>query len=119
MVNVRRPGSAVRDGGAAIVDDAVEQAAGALLGAYASGVALPPLQEKFGPLTIDDAYQIQLRQVNAWLVEGRNVAGHKVGLTSAARQRQIGVTQPDFGHLMTDMFASEHEAILRERFLQP
>ena len=73
MVNVRRIESAVPDEGDAIVDDAVEQAAGALLGAYASGVALPPLQETFGPLAIEDAYQIQLRQVNAWLAEGRNV----------------------------------------------
>jgi 2-keto-4-pentenoate hydratase len=119
MVNVRRVESAVRDGGHAIVDDAVEQAAGALLGAYASGVPIPPLQEKFGPLTIDEAYEIQLRQAENWLAVGRRVAGHKVGLTSAAMQRQIGVTQPDFGHLMTDMFFSEYEAIPRERFLQP
>ncbi len=55
------------------MDDAVAQAAGALLGAYASGVAIPPLQEKFGSLTVDDAYEIQLRQVNAWLADGGNV----------------------------------------------
>jgi 2-keto-4-pentenoate hydratase len=96
-----------------------DQASSALLGAYTSGVPIPPLQEKFGPLTVDDSYQIQLRQVNAWLADGRRIAGHKVGLTSAAMQRQLGVTSPDFGHLMADMFYPEHEAVPRERFLQP
>ena len=100
-------------------ESAIEQAASALLGAYTSGIPIPPLQEKFGPLTVDDAYQIQLRQASAWLADGRRIAGHKVGLTSAAMQRQLGVTSPDFGHLMTDMFFSEHEAVPRERFLQP
>jgi 2-keto-4-pentenoate hydratase len=113
-------GNARVESGPASVSAAVAaQAADALLGAYTSGVAIAPLQDKFGPLTIDDAYQIQLHQVDAWLAAGRRVAGHKVGLTSAAMQRQIGVTQPDFGHLMSDMFFSEHEAIPRERFLQP
>lgn len=101
------------------VQPAIDQAASALLGAYTSGVPIPPLQETFGPLGIDDAYQIQLRQAGRWLASGRRVAGHKVGLTSAAMQRQLGVTQPDFGHLMTDMFFAEHEEIPRERFLQP
>ncbi len=100
-------------------ESAIDQAASALLGAYASGVPIPPLAEKFGPLTIDDAYQIQLHQVRRWSAAGRRVAGHKVGLTSGAMQRQLGVTQPDFGHLMTDMFFTEHAALPRDRFLQP
>ncbi len=96
-----------------------EQAAHALLGAYASGVPIPPLQEKFGPLTIDDAYLIQVAQVDSWTRAGRRILGHKVGLTSAAMQRQLGVDRPDFGHLMDDMFFAENAPIDVERFLQP
>lgn len=96
-----------------------DEVAQALLGAYASGVPLPPLQEKFGTLTIDDAYDIQLAQVTAWRAGGRRVLGHKVGLTSAAMQRQLGVDRPDFGHLMDDMFFPENAPVDGDRFLQP
>jgi 2-keto-4-pentenoate hydratase len=96
-----------------------EQAADALLAAYASGVPIPPLQEKFGALSIDDAYAIQRRQLDTWLAGGRRLLGHKVGLTSASMQRQLGVDQPDFGNLVDDMFYAENAPIPAERFLQP
>lgn len=96
-----------------------DEVADALLGAYTSGVPIPPLQEKFGQLTIDDAYEIQLVQARAWQAAGRVVAGHKVGLTSAAMQRQLGVDRPDFGHLTADMFFAENAPVDVERFLQP
>ena len=96
-----------------------DQVADALLGAYASGVPISPLQDKFGPLTIDDAYAIQLRQVDSWLASGRRILGHKVGLTSAAMQRQLGVNRPDFGHLTDTMFFAENAPIDFEAFLQP
>jgi 2-keto-4-pentenoate hydratase len=102
------------------MDDTLHQeVADALLGAYASGVPIPPLQEKFGELTIDDSYAIQVRQVDHWLARGRTILGHKVGLTSAAMQRQLGVNRPDFGHLTDDMFFAENAPIDVERFLQP
>jgi 2-keto-4-pentenoate hydratase len=91
----------------------------ALLGAYASKVPIPPLADKFGELTVDDAYLGQLAQVEHWLAAGRRVLGHKVGLTSAAMQRQLGVDQPDFGHLTDDMFFAENSAVPAGRFLQP
>lgn len=91
----------------------------ALLGAYATGVPIPPLPEKFGPLTVEDAYQIQLRQLTHWVADGRRVLGRKVGLTSGAMQRQLGVDRPDFGSLTEDMFWAENTTIDRSRFLQP
>jgi 2-keto-4-pentenoate hydratase len=96
-----------------------EQVAEALLGAYASGVPISPLQDKFGAMTIDDAYAIQLRQVDSWLADGRRILGHKVGLTSAVMQRQLGVNRPDFGHLTDTMFHAENTPIDAEAFLQP
>src|SRR5690606_1706599 len=53
------------------------------------------------------------------LAQGRLVKGHKVGLTSPAMQRQMNVTQPDFGYLLDDMFFAEHDEVPMHRFVQP
>ena len=45
--------------------------------------------------------------------------GHKVGLTSAAMQRLLGVTEPDYGHLLDDFFHLEHMPIPIDLFVQP
>jgi 2-keto-4-pentenoate hydratase len=96
-----------------------EEIAAALLGAYASGQPIDPPAEAHPGLTADDAYGIQLLQVRRWTADGARVKGHKVGLTSAAMQRQMDVHQPDYGHLLDRMFWLEHEPVPVSRFLQP
>jgi 2-keto-4-pentenoate hydratase len=96
-----------------------EEIAGALLGAYRSRKPVDPLTGQYDDLTLEDAYQIQLLQVGRWLSDGARVKGHKVGLTSAAMQRQMGVDSPDYGHLLDRMFWLEHEPIPASRFVQP
>ncbi|MGW3614705.1 2-keto-4-pentenoate hydratase [Micromonospora sp. NPDC005163] len=78
-----------------------------------------PLTERFPDLTVEDAYEIQARQTQQRLDSGRVIKGRKVGLTSAAMQRQLGVSSPDFGVLFDDMFFPEHEPIAPALFLQP
>ena len=51
--------------------------------------------------------------------DGAVVKGHKVGLTSAAMQRQMGVDTPDFGVLLDSMFVAEGVTCDITRFLQP
>jgi 2-keto-4-pentenoate hydratase len=97
----------------------VEQAANALLAAYATGIPVRPLTEATPGLTVPDAYAIQLAQVTAWTAGGAVVKGHKVGLTSAAMRRQLGVDQPDFGVLLDTMFLPEGAVAGTGRFLQP
>jgi 2-keto-4-pentenoate hydratase len=97
----------------------VQQAAQGLLDAYESGVPVRPLTESDPGLSVADAYAIQLAQVAAWTAGGAVVKGHKVGLTSAAMQRQLGVDQPDFGHLTDGMFLPEGVTAGFGRFLQP
>jgi 2-keto-4-pentenoate hydratase len=99
--------------------DSVAKAASALLDAYATRTPLPPLTASHSDLSVDEAYAIQLAQVGAWTAAGARVKGHKVGLTSAAMQRQLAVDQPDFGHLLDSMFLPEHGIASADRFLQP
>ncbi|GAB0104203.1 fumarylacetoacetate hydrolase family protein [Nocardia sp. JMUB6875] len=90
-----------------------------LLGAYRDHVPIDPVVTLAADLDIEDAYAIQQAQVATWTAAGDTVRGHKVGLTSAAIQRQLGVDQPDFGHLTASMFYLEHQPIPVDRFLQP
>jgi 2-keto-4-pentenoate hydratase len=102
-----------------VIQASRDEIAEMLLGAYSSRQPVEPLTEKHEGLTLDDAYEIQLLQIRRWLAAGAQVKGHKVGLTSAAMQRQLGVDQPDYGHLLDNMFWLEHEPICVSRFLQP
>jgi 2-keto-4-pentenoate hydratase len=90
-----------------------------LLAAYESGQTLAPLTSTYGGLTIDDAYAIQLIQVQRRVAEGATVIGYKVGLTSTAIQQQMGVYEPDFGHLLTGMLYPADASIDVARFRQP
>lgn len=95
------------------------EAASLLINAYATRTPMVPLTNRYPGLSLDDAYAIQLAQVAGWTAAGAVIKGHKVGLTSAAMQRQLGVSQPDFGHLTDTMFLPEGSPVPISRFLQP
>jgi 2-keto-4-pentenoate hydratase len=97
----------------------LESIAAELLAAYGTGPTLPPLTSTHDGLTVDDAYAIQQIQIRRRLDDGAAVIGYKVGLTSAAMQQQMGVYQPDFGHLLTDMLYPADAPIPAARFRQP
>jgi 2-keto-4-pentenoate hydratase len=99
--------------------DEVKKAAGVLLDAYSDGVPVAPPTAAYPGLTVDDAYAVQQAQVDSWTAAGARVKGHKVGLTSAAMQAQLGVNQPDFGVLLDTMFLPAGQTALVSRFLQP
>ena len=99
--------------------DSVDNAARTLLGAYATRTPVPPLTATYADISIDDAYAIQLAQTSAWTKDGAVIKGHKVGLTSAAMQKQMGVDTPDFGVLTDGMFLPEGVTADYTRFLQP
>lgn len=87
--------------------------------AYRSLVPMDPPSKRPGGMSVEDAYAVQALQVEAWISEGRVVRGHKVGLTSAAMQSMFGVDQPDYGHLLADMFYPEGSPVPAGTFLQP
>lgn len=98
---------------------AIEAAAAKLLDAYITGTPVDPLIGDYPDADVTDSYRIQQEQVRRWIKDGDAIKGHKVGLASLAMQRQMGVHQPDYGHLMTSMFHLEHMPLDVSRFLQP
>ncbi|KSZ56598.1 2-keto-4-pentenoate hydratase [Rhodococcus pyridinivorans KG-16] len=99
--------------------DDVRGAAERLLEAYRTGKPIDPLTPQFEQADLSLAYRIAQAQVEQWEKDGDQVKGHKVGLASAAIQRQMGVTQPDFGHLTASMFHLEHHPIASGTYIQP
>jgi 2-keto-4-pentenoate hydratase len=95
------------------------EAARLLLDAYATGKPIAPLTSTYEGMTLEDAYAVQLLQIDELTGSGRTIKGHKVGLTSAAMQRLVGVEEPDYGHLLDDFFYLEHAPIPLSRFIQP
>jgi 2-keto-4-pentenoate hydratase len=94
-------------------------AADALFKAQETREPIDPLTESYEGIDVVDAYEIQLLNIGRRLGEGRVVRGHKVGLSARAMQAMLGVDEPDYGHLLDDMFCFEASTIDIERFIQP
>ncbi len=91
--------------------------AGRLADAERRRVPIPPLTGTVPGLSVPDAYAVQQVNIARRVAEGARIIGHKVGLTSAAMQRMLGVDQPDFGHLLDTMVVSG--TVAAADYLQP
>ncbi|OTG85758.1 2-keto-4-pentenoate hydratase, partial [Acinetobacter sp. ANC 3813] len=81
---------------------------------------IAPIRSELGEdATVDDAYVIQDINTERALNSGRRLVGRKIGLTSVAVQKQLGVDSPDFGMLFADMAYGDGEAIPPGKLIQP
>ncbi|MER6082647.1 fumarylacetoacetate hydrolase family protein [Streptomyces sp. NPDC001833] len=102
------------------VPPAVVKAADLLAEAARSGVACPPVRHLFdGGGGMETAYAVQQLNVRRGQQAGRRIVGRKIGLTSPAVQRQLGVDRPDFGALFADMAVPDGGQVPAGRLLQP
>ncbi len=85
-----------------------------------TGTSITALTDTYPGLTIEDAYAIQLDGVAIRCTrDGRKVVGKKIGLTSLAMQKLLGVNEPDYGHLLDHMFVREGEPVACSGLLLP
>jgi len=74
---------------------------------------------EYPDMTLEDGYAISRAWVRQKRASGREVIGHKIGLTSRAMQRSSNVTEPDFGTLLDDMLFMDGNDIPISRFIEP
>jgi len=97
----------------------LEKYAKALRDANANKIPIAPLRDAIGTKDLDLAYKIQNINTEARLKSGAKIVGTKIGLTSKAVQKQLGVDQPDYGMLFNDMEISNGNSISMQEMMQP
>lgn len=98
---------------------AIQAAAKRLIDARATGVACDPLREMLPDGTVDDGYAVQQLVIAMTQTPDRRQVGRKIGLTSLAVQKQMGVDTPDFGVLFGDMAYGDAQPVPYSRLMQP
>jgi 2-keto-4-pentenoate hydratase len=98
-------------------------AADRLIAAAAAPRQCDPVRDILGDNDIAAAYAVQRLLTEDSLARGRGIVGHKIGLTSTAVQRQLGVDQPDSGVYSSflrhaERAAHEHDLDLRDILIE-
>jgi len=83
--------------------EAIETVAARLREAERTQSPVAPFAHELGIGDVPGAYAVQRLNVAHWISSGRRFVGRKIGLTSVAVQKQLGVDQPDYGTLFADM----------------
>ena len=101
-------------------EENIQQAADRLWQAWQAGETTAPIRDLLDEGDVAAAYAVQEINTRRWLGgEERQLSGRKIGLTSKAVQKQLGVGQPDYGMLFADMEVMDGEEIAFARVMQP
>ncbi len=97
----------------------IERHADALAVASRDRQPISPLTASDPDLDIESAYAVQELVSRRRLAGGARQRGRKIGLTSAAMQRQLGVEEPDYGRIFDEMLVEDGDTVDLSRLLQP
>lgn len=105
------------------MDPRLQSIAQALWQAEESREPIAPIRDRIEAAAPGDAlaaaYAVQQHVVALRIERGARLVGRKIGLTSRAVQKQLGVDSPDFGALFADMAIGDGEEIDTSRLIQP
>ena len=106
-----------------LTDDQIQQLAAELHTSERTRQPVEHFSKRFAGMTIEDGYRISRAWVALQLAEGRQVIGHKIGLTSRAMQISSQIDEPDYGTLLDSMlFTCKPGQVLEipaQRFIAP
>lgn len=71
------------------------------------------------PLHADDGYRVQRELQRRHLARGERLVGYKMGLTSLAKMKQIGLSSPVFGFLTNAHRVADGEEVAAASLSQP
>jgi 2-oxo-hept-3-ene-1,7-dioate hydratase len=98
--------------------DRIQQLAQELHESERTRAQVEHFSKRFPGMTVEDGYAVSRAWVAMKIAEGRQVRGHKIGLTSRAMQSSSQIDEPDYGTLLDDMFFAPGD-IPTERFIAP
>jgi len=75
------------------------------------------LTDEDASLDAETAYEVQRLVVGKRVARGAHLVGAKLGLTSAAKQRQMQVSDPLYGRLTSDMVLDPSQPVDLDRFI--
>ncbi|HUO23094.1 MAG TPA: fumarylacetoacetate hydrolase family protein [Caulobacteraceae bacterium] len=100
----------------------IQALAAALDQAWRTQTPIAPLSETDPSLDVAGAYEVQSFWSDMRVQRGDRIIGRKIGLTSEAVQKQLGVSEPDYGALWRSNFyptSNGRVEIQASDFLQP
>jgi 2-oxo-3-hexenedioate decarboxylase len=103
----------------ALAKSTIEQLAEHLENCQLQAQDTPKITDDHPEMDWDDAYAIQDAILARKLARGARVVGLKAGLTSHAKMRQMGVTDPVFGFLVDEYAVAEGAAVDTRTLIHP
>lgn len=97
----------------------IKRYAAKLAEAEGNRVGIEPITYTDPDITVNEAYHIQLENIRKKEREGKKIVGKKIGLTSVAVQKLLGVNEQDYGHLLDNMVIENGNTIFCETMIQP
>ncbi len=102
-----------------MLNEDIESAANALYFAEKNCQEIDPISLSFPDMTLDDSYAIQKKWVQRKIADGQEIIGYKIGYTSRAMQKALGINEPDYGVLLDSMVYTDGAEIPIAQFCDP
>ncbi len=93
--------------------------AGRTYAAEKANCSIEPVTDTYPDITLEQAYAIQIMREEQMTAEGHRVIGGKMGLTSFAKMKQMGMTKSTYGRLFDYMLLQPEEDLRIDECIHP